>query len=117
MARQIEPLEWQSTIASNRDCDHQVRCISPGLGSSMQWYQDRGTLESCRARDAHNLPGAVNSYISSESNQSIPKGSEGSVSEVDSANLWRNISLLVFTDSKELCPVETLRQYQKVTAY
>ena len=33
VARQIEPLEWQSTIASNRDCDHQVRCISPGLGA------------------------------------------------------------------------------------
>ena len=79
VARQIEPLEWQSTFASNRDCDHQVRCISPGLGSSMRWYQDRGILESCRAGDAHKLPGAVSSYISSES---IPKGSEGSVSEV-----------------------------------
>ena len=76
MTRQIEPLEWQSTFASNRDCDHQVRCISPGLGSSMRWFQDRGTLG---AGDAHKLPGAVSSYISSES---FPKGSEGSVSEV-----------------------------------
>ena len=60
VARQIEPLEWQSNIASNRDCDHQVRCISPGLGSSMRWYQNRGILELCRAGDAHKLPGAVN---------------------------------------------------------
>ena len=45
----------------------------------MQWYQDRGTLESYRAGDAHKLPGAVSSYIS---NENIPKGSEGSVSEV-----------------------------------
>ena len=40
----------------------------------MQWYQNRGTLESCRAGDAYKLPGAVSGYISSES---IPKGSEG----------------------------------------
>ena len=79
MARQVEPLEWQSTLASNRDYEHQVRCISPGLGSSVQWNQDRGTLESCRAADAHKLPGAVSSYISCES---VSEGSEGSVSAV-----------------------------------
>ena len=79
VARQIEPLEWQSTLASNRDYDHQVRCISTRLGSSVQWHQDRGTLESCRAADAHKLFGAVSSYISCES---IPEGSEGSVSAV-----------------------------------
>ena len=66
-----------STLASNRDYKHQVRCISPGLGSSVQWHQDRGTMESCRAADAHKLPGSVSSYISCES---APEGSEGSVS-------------------------------------
>ena len=29
-------LEWQGTAASTGDCDHQVGCISPGLGSGVQ---------------------------------------------------------------------------------
>ena len=51
VARQTKPLEWQSTLASNRDCDHQVRYISPGLGSSMRWYHaGQGDPEVMRSR-------------------------------------------------------------------
>ena len=50
-----------------------------GWGAVCDGTRTGGTLESCRAGDAHKLPGAVSSYISSES---IPKGLEGSVSEV-----------------------------------
>ena len=40
---EADPLEWQGTVAPTGDNDHQVRCIPPGLGSSVQQHQDRGS--------------------------------------------------------------------------
>ena len=37
--------EWQGTFVPTGDSNHQVRCIPPGLWSSVQQHQDRESLE------------------------------------------------------------------------
>lgn len=49
-------IQWQSSDLQNNICDHQIICISPGMGSSMQQNQDRWTLEPLGAGNAHKLP-------------------------------------------------------------
>ena len=63
---ETDPLEWQGAVAPTGDSDHQVRCISPGLGSSVQQHQDWGSLEPVRVGDAHKLPGIVGSNSGSQ---------------------------------------------------
>ena len=38
-------MEWQDSVVQAKDDYHHIRCISPGLGSSHQWYQNRGSTE------------------------------------------------------------------------
>ena len=49
-------MEWQSSAVQATNHDHHLRCISSGLESSLQWHQDRGSLEPLGARNAHKLP-------------------------------------------------------------
>ena len=53
VARDAGTLEWQSPTSPAGICDHQVRCISPGLGGSMQRHQDRRPV---RTIASHKLP-------------------------------------------------------------
>ena len=59
VARDAGMLERQSPTSLAGICDRQVRCISPGLGGSMQWYQDRRSLEPVRTTASHKLPGVA----------------------------------------------------------
>jgi len=45
VAREACSLEWQSSIVSTADYDHHLRCLSPRLGSSLQWNQDWGSMQ------------------------------------------------------------------------
>ena len=42
VARETLPMQWQSLRLSNGNSGNKVRCISAGMGSSLQWHQDRG---------------------------------------------------------------------------
>ena len=82
VAREAFPLQWQGSDSLTQDCDHQVRCISPGMGSSVQRHQDGWTLESHGERDAHKLPRVAGSDPSSqdlleESSRSISVATAG----------------------------------------
>ena len=35
-------MKWQSSAVQATNHDHDLGCISPGLGSSLEWHQDRG---------------------------------------------------------------------------
>ena len=39
-------MTWQDPPPQTTDYDHHLRCLSHGEGSSLQWFQDRGSLES-----------------------------------------------------------------------
>ena len=66
VAREIGTLEWQSPASPPGNCGHRVRCISAGFGSSVQWHQDRRSLESVGETNAHKLLGIVGSNLSTE---------------------------------------------------
>ena len=66
VARKIDTLEWQSPSTPTGNHDYRVRCIPTRLGSSVQWHQDRRSLESIGETNAHKLPGIIGSNLSSE---------------------------------------------------
>ena len=52
-------MEWQSSGSPEGNSVDKVRCITAGMGSSVQWHQDRGTLEPGRAGNAYKLLAAT----------------------------------------------------------
>ena len=72
MPGEAHSLEWQSPAVQKADYDHHLRCLSPGLGSSLQWHKDRGSMGPTRVGDAHKLPRATGCNPGSED---IPEGS------------------------------------------
>ena len=54
-------MEWQGPPPQTTDCDHHLGCLSHGVGSSLQWFQDRGSLEPLGAGDAYQLSGVASS--------------------------------------------------------
>ena len=79
VAGEALPIQRQTSDSQNSNCDHQIRCISPGMGSGMQWHQDRRTLEPLRAGNAHKLPRITGG---NPGNQNLPEGSSRSISVV-----------------------------------
>ena len=72
-------MEWQGSAVQAIDNYHHIRCISPGLGSSLQWYQNRGPMEPLGAGNAHKLPRVTGSNSSSKD---LSEGSDRAVSTV-----------------------------------
>ena len=60
------PMEWQGSVVEATDDYHHVRCIFPGLGSSLQWYQNRGSKEPLGTGNAYKLPRITGSNPSSK---------------------------------------------------
>ena len=79
MAGEAHSLKWQSPAVQTADYDHHLRCLSPGLGGSLQWHKDRGSMGPTRAGDAHKLPRATGCNPGSED---IPEGPFGNVSAI-----------------------------------
>jgi len=46
-------MEWQGPGLPEGNSGDTVRCITAGMGSSVQWNQDQGTLELGRVGNAH----------------------------------------------------------------
>ena len=65
-------LEWQSSTVQTANYGHNLRCLSPGLGGSVQGDKDWGSMGPPRAGNAHKLPRTAGSNPSSEN---IPEGS------------------------------------------
>ena len=65
-------MEWQGPPPQTTDCDHHLRCLSDGMGSGLQWLQNRGSLEPLRAGDAHQLSGVAGS---NPGGKDLPEGS------------------------------------------
>ena len=59
---------WQEKLAhwNGKPLSHRIRCVSPGLGSSVQWHQDGRSLEPTGTADAHKLLGVAGSNIGSK---------------------------------------------------
>ena len=70
-------MEWQSPGSPEGNSVDKVRCITAGMGSSVQWHQDRRTLEPGRAGNTYKLLGAVGSTLGSAV---LLEGSHSSVS-------------------------------------
>ena len=66
VARETGTLERQTSLAPAEIHDHRIRCVSPGLGSSVQWHQDGRSLEPTGTADAHKLLGVAGSNIGSK---------------------------------------------------
>ena len=79
VAGETLPMEWQGLSSPEGNSGDKVRCISAGMGGSLQWHQDRGALEPGGAGAAHKLPGVVCSNLSSAI---ISEGSGGSFGTV-----------------------------------
>ena len=75
----LTQMEWQGSAVQATDNYHHIRCISPGLGNSLQWYQNRGPMEPIRAGNAHKLPRVTGSNSSSKD---LSEGSDRAVSTV-----------------------------------
>ena len=79
VAGEALPIQWQSFDSQNNNCDHQIRCIPPGMGSCMQRHQDGRTLEPLGTGNAHKLPRITDS---NPGNQNLLEGSSRSISVV-----------------------------------
>ena len=71
VAGEAYSMEWQDSAVQATDNYHYIRCISPGLGSSLQWYQNRGPMEPLGAENAHKLPRVTGS---NSSNKDLSEG-------------------------------------------
>ena len=61
-----EHLEWETSQTETRACDHQLRCLTDGLGSNLYRDMHRGSLVCTGTSYAHQLSGAVSSHTCSE---------------------------------------------------
>ena len=59
-------MEWEAPDLSQLHPHHRDRCLGNRVGGSVQWGQDRRSLESPGIADAHQLPGAPGSSLGSE---------------------------------------------------
>ena len=69
-------MERQGAGPPTGDRNDSVRCIPTGLGSCVQWHQERGTLVSGGTEIAHKLPGATSCNPGSAI---LPKGSSRNI--------------------------------------
>ena len=58
--------EWSAHSSTAANHDHNIRCLSPRLGSSLQQLQDRRPLVSGRDFSPHQLPGPTGGLSGSE---------------------------------------------------
>ena len=79
MAREVGAMEWQwqSSAIQTTEYNHHLRCLSPGLGSSLKWHQDKWSMGPPRAGVAHKLSGTIGCNLGSKN---IPEGSHRNIS-------------------------------------